>query len=111
MIKYVCLFLGAVLISSYSQILLKTSAEENYSSKIREYLNAKVIIAYGLFFVSTLATLYAYKVVPLSMGPILEASGYVWVALLSRIILKEQLKKKKILGLLIILVGIVIFAV
>lgn len=68
-------------------------------------------MAYGLFFASTLATLFAYKVVPLSMGPILEASGYVWVALLSRIVLGEQIKPKKMIGLLVILAGIVVFAV
>lgn len=111
MIKYICMFLGSVLISSFSQILLKKTAEYTYESKMREYLNARVILAYGLFFSSTLITLYAYKVIPLSMGPILEASGYVWVAILSWLFLKEKIKAKKTIGLLVIIAGIVIFAV
>lgn len=111
MIKYICIFLCAVLISSFSQILLKKSAEIKYSNKLREYLNVRVIVAYALFFASTLATMYAYKVLPLSMGPILEASGYVWVALLGRFILGEKIKKKKLIGLAIILCGIVVFSI
>jgi len=111
MIKYICIFLGAVLISSFSQILLKKSAGIEYPNKLREYINVRVIVAYSLFFASTLATMFAYKVVPLSMGPILEASGYVWVAILGRMILGEKIRKKKMLGLFIILVGIVISAI
>lgn len=111
MIEYIGIFLLAVFISSCSQILLKMSAEKKYENKLREYLNVRVIVAYGLFFSATLATLYAYKVIPLSMGPILEASGYVWVSLLSLIILKEKISAKKAVGLVIIIAGIVVFAI
>ena len=38
-----CVFLGSVLISSVSQILLKKSADKTYDSRIREYLNPLVI--------------------------------------------------------------------
>lgn len=111
MIKYIGVFLFAVFISSCSQILLKKSANIKYENKLREYLNVRVIVAYGLFFSATLATLYAYKVIPLSMGPILEASGYVWVSLLSFFVLKEKISGKKAVGLLVIIAGIVIFAI
>ena len=110
MAKYILLFLSAVLISSISQILLKKSAEHHYENILREYLNVKVILAYVLFFLSTLITLFSYKVLPLSMGPILEASGYVWVAILSFLILKEKIKLKKWIGLLVIILGILIYA-
>ena len=105
---YVMIFLISVFISSVSQIILKTSADKEYENKIREYLNLKDIVAYGFFFLSSLMTIWAYKGVPLSMGPVFEASGYVWVAILGRLILKEELKKKKLIGILIILVGIIV---
>lgn len=108
---YVCIFLVSVFISSLSQIILKTSANTHYESKIREYLNFKVIVSYGIFFLSSLMTVLAYKGVPLSMGPVFEASGYVWVAILSRLILKETIKKKKIAGLILIILGIVISSI
>lgn len=111
MIKYICIFLLSVFIASISQILLKKSAEKQYENKLKEYLNPSVIIAYGMFFGSSLVTVIAYKGVPLSMGPILEASGYFWVAMLSWILLGEKLKKKKAVGLLIIIIGIIIYAI
>ena len=76
--EYIIIFLSASLISAFSQILLKLAAKKNYSSWIYEYLNIKVIIAYGIFFLATLITVYCYKVVPLSLGAMLEASGYYW---------------------------------
>lgn len=107
---YICIFLASVFLSSVSQIMLKRSAEKTYESCLKEYLNPLVILAYGLFFGCTLITMYALKVVPLSMSPVLEASGYVFVAALSRIFLKERISKKKILGLGVIIAGILIYA-
>ena len=106
----VMVFLFSVFISSVSQILLKQSAMKNYDSKIKEYLNIKVICAYGVFFLSTLITVIAYKDIPLSIGPILESSGYIFIAVLSTLILKEKMTKRKLIGMIIIVVGISIFS-
>lgn len=65
-------------------------------------------MAYGIFFLSSLLTVFAYRYVPLSMGPILEASGYLFVAVLGYFILKERIGKRKWLGLSLILAGIVV---
>ena len=100
----------SVFISSISQVLLKISAEKSYRNKLMEYLNLSVITAYGLFFISTFITMYALKVVPLSMAPILEASGYIFVAILSRLVLKERIGRRKLEGLLVILIGIAVYA-
>ncbi|MBR6344184.1 MAG: EamA family transporter [Lachnospiraceae bacterium] len=108
---YVGIFLISVFVSSVSQILLKISAGKTYDSKIKEYLNAPVIIAYGLFFLSTVVTVLAYKYVDLSLGPVLEATGYIWVTLLGYLILKEKVSRKKLLGLVVIIVGIIVFNV
>jgi drug/metabolite transporter (DMT)-like permease len=105
---FICLFLFSVFISSISQIILKKSANAEHQSSIREYLNFKVIFAYGIFFVSSLLTMLSYKKVPLSMGAIFEATGYIWVTILGYFILKENVNKKKIIGLCIIIIGIVI---
>lgn len=107
--KYIILFLFSVFVSSVSQIVLKSSANKKCERWIEEYLNVRVIVAYGLFFASSLLTVFAYKYVPLSMGPILEASGYVFVSVLGHYILKEKVGKRKIVGLAVILIGIIIF--
>lgn len=109
MLPYIVTFLLSVFISSVSQVLLKTSANKEHKNKIKEYMNPKVIIAYAMFLASTLITILAYQKVPLSMGPILEASGYIFVAVLSYIFLHEKIGKRKLIGLLVILGGIMIY--
>lgn len=109
MIAYIAIFLISVFLSSVSQVLLKTSANAAHENKAKEYLNPRVIAAYALFFACTLITVLAYRKVPLSLGAILEASGYIFVAVLGRIFLKEKIGKRKLFGLVVVLVGILIF--
>lgn len=109
MTLYIFLFVFSVFISSVSQTILKTSAEKKYDNRLQEYLNPKVIIAYGIFFLSSLITVVAYKYVSLSLGPILESCGYIFITLLGYFILHEKVGKKKLIGLIVILMGISIF--
>lgn len=110
-ILFMLIFVFGVFISSVSQIVLKKSAQKQYESRIREYLNPFVISAYAVFFLATLCSIIAYRKIPLSLGPILEASGYIFVAVLSRLLLKEHISAKKIIGLAVIIVGIIIYAI
>ncbi len=107
-ISHVFIYIFSVFISSVSQILLKTSANKKYESRIREYLNPRVIVAYGIFFIATFVTIIAYKGIPLSLGPILETTGYLWVSLLGYFILKEKISRRKIIGLIVVVAGIVV---
>ena len=107
-ISYYGIFLFSVFISSVSQIILKKSANIKYENPIREYLNVRVIAAYSIFLLSSFVTIYAYKFVPLSIGPVLESSGYIFVTVLGYIFLKEKVGKKKLLGLAFILGGIIV---
>ena len=109
-IVFSLIYLSGVFISAIAQIILKKSAGKEYESKIREYLNPYVIIAYAIFFGATFCTIYAYKGVPLSFGPILAASEYVFVAVLSKIFLKENINLKKFIGLSVIIAGIIIYS-
>lgn len=106
----VCILLVSVFISSVSQIMLKKAANKTYTNRIREYTNPLVVTAYALFFCSVLLTMAALRKVPLSMSPILESTGYIFVSILGYIFLKERFGKKKLLGLALILVGIAVFS-
>jgi len=108
---YIAVFLAGVLISSVSQIILKKSAVAEHESFMKEYLNSRVIGAYSIFIVATFCTIYAYKAVPLSMGPVLESSQYIFVAVLSYIFLKEKISRRKLTGLIIIIAGIIVFSI
>lgn len=103
-------FCVSVLVSSVSQLLLKQSAGLK-GGRARQYLNPRVITAYFLFFFSALMTVWAYRRVPLSAGAMLEASGYLYVTILSRLVLKESVTRRTMLGLGLILLGILVYAV
>jgi len=51
---------------------------------------------------------YSYKKVPLSAGPVIEASGYIFVSVLGRVLLKEKISRRRLAGLFMIVLGIVI---
>ena len=76
---YSCVLLLGVFVSAISQVMLKKSAMKQYESKIKEYMNPLVIIAYIMFVGTTFLSIIAYKGIPLSMGPILEATSYIYV--------------------------------
>lgn len=80
-------------------------------SLLAEYLNPYTILAYTIFIAATLLTIVSYKVVPLSVAPILGATEYFFIAILSKIFLKEKINFKKALGLLIIFVGIIVYSI
>ena len=103
-------FLCSVLISSISQILLKKSADRTYDSRLKEYLNPLVIVAYIMFFCSMMITMHCYRYVDVSAGPIFESAGYVFVGILGFIFLKEKFTAKKTIGMVLILLGIVVFS-
>ena len=101
--------IAGVFIAACSQILLKKAALKKYDSVLAEYLNWRVILAYGLFGCSAIMTMLSLRFVPLSLVPVLESAGYIFVAILSLIFLKEKLQKLQLLGIGLILLGIFIF--
>ncbi len=105
---YIFLFLISTFISAVSQIMLKNSAKNEYTNIWKEYLNKNVIMAYGLFFLSSVITFIAYRYVPLSKGVVLETYGYVFVFLLGYFVLREDFRIKKVLAMLLIIIGIII---
>lgn len=109
MSKYIILLVLAVLVSSVSQIILKKSASKTYNSIFREYFNLYVITGYGLMVVSTVLVILGLRGVAYKNEPIIESLGYIFVMILSNLILGEKITKKKIIGNLLILSGIIIY--
>ena len=109
-IGYVLLFLLSVFVSSCSQIALKKSANRKHESKIKEIMNPLVLGAYVCFFGASLLTVLAYRGLDLSWGPVLETTSYIYIMILSAIFLHEKVSKRKVLGNIIIILGIIIYA-
>ena len=107
--KYVLILICSVFVASCSQILLKISSGQKHDSIIKEYLNWRVIVGYGMMFASTILTILAFKGLDYKNGPIIESLGYIFIMILSRIILKEKITVRKIVGNALILAGIIVF--
>ena len=110
MMFYAGLLLLGVFLSAISQVMLKKAALRQYSSKLREYLNPLVIVAYTIFVGTTFLSIYAYKGIPLSMGPVLEATSYIYVTIFGVTIFKEKLNKRKLVGIALIIAGIITYS-
>ena len=105
------IYLFGVIISAFSQVLLKKSADVKTTSFLKQYLNIKVISAYAIFFIASFLSVYAYKVIPVTLGAILGTLEYGLVAILGYVFFKEKLTKKQILGILLIIAGIIVYSI
>lgn len=104
----VLIYLITPLLSAVSQLILKRAADNPRLSGIRAYLNAPVILAYALFFGCMLLNVFALRTLDLTIASVLEASGYIYVMLLSFLFLKEKITPRRLIGNLVIIVGIVL---
>lgn len=108
---YIAIFIASVFASSVSQGLLKKSANTTKDkSVLKQYMNPLVIVAYLLFLGCTLVTVFCYRVIPLSLGLVLESLGYIFVTTISVVALKEKLTRRKVIGNVLIVAGVILFA-
>ena len=111
-VNYFLMMTGGVLIASISQILLKKSALANVDSTSfkAQYINKLVIGGYALLFIAMLIPLYVYRFIELKYGAVIESLGYVFVMILSSLILGEKITKKRLAGNVLIILGIALFS-
>lgn len=107
-ICYAAAIIGAF-ITALSQILLKTQAnttgDKGFFSK---FLNIRVIVSYGLLFLTLAINQVALRYVPLSVMPCITSTSFVWVFVMGALILKEKISRRKVLGVAVIILGVVI---
>ena len=108
--EYISIYLLAVVIASISQIILKISANKEESHKLFKVIDFYMFFAYGLLMFSMLMTTFALKKMYYKYGAMMEGVGYLCVLVMSMVFLKEKISRKRLLGALIIVVGIVIFS-
>ena len=103
------IMVGCTLLTATSQTMLKKSANEKHKNIIFEYLNWRVITAYKIFVLVLLLNTYAYTMVPLKYGAVIDTLSYVFVLLFSVALLKEKVTMGKLIGNLLIITGILIY--
>lgn len=109
-IFYSGIFIFSVFIASVSQILLKKSSMKQYKNLFSQIFNPIVMLSYFVFFVCTLLTILSYKKIPLSLGAIFESSAYIFVPTLSLLFLNEKITTKKLTGMILVVIGIIVFS-
>lgn len=109
MLKYWLALFGAVILSSFSQMLLKRAAKTEYKNIVKEYLNPWVISGYFLLAASTICVIFAFKGVDFKNGPVIESLGFPLVMILGRIFYGEKLTRNKLTGMALIMLGVLIF--
>ena len=99
-----------VVISAFAQILLKRSSADTMASFMRQYVNWRVFTGYALIFAALLMDLYAmHNGIKAKEVSTLESLSYLFVPVLSIMILKERISVRKWIGIAIIISGVVIF--
>ena len=101
--------IAGAFITALSQILLKTQAnttgKKGFFSK---FLNLRVIAAYGLLFLTLAINQIALRYVPLSVMPCITATSFIWVFVMGALLLKERVSRRKVLGVAVIILGVII---
>jgi len=106
---HIAIVLSMVFISACSQLLLKKAAQITWKNRLAEYLNWRVILAYFFFGIAAVVNFLMLRYLPLSLFPILESAAFIFIPVLSLFFLKEKLRLSQYLGIVLIIVGIVVF--
>ena len=108
--KYALIALLVVFGAACAQMLLKQGAREGYAPWWRQYINGWVVGGYTLMFAAMVANIWCmHKGLQLKELSIIESMSYFFVPLLSWLIFKEPISKRKALAIGIIIVGVIVF--
>ncbi len=104
----------AALIASFSQTLYKkamTRQLDGIRDVLRIATKKPVLLGLGGYVVSLVVYLFALSKAPLSVVYPTFASTFIFITIMSVLILKERVGTRRILGMAVIFIGILIVAV
>jgi len=100
----------STIVAAFSQFLLKRSANKSNGKGgfLQKFMNPRVIIGYGMLFVSLALNSIALRGVDLGALPGITALGFIWILLIAIFLLKEKPSKYRVLGTFIIFIGVIV---
>lgn len=112
MIIVILLMLVSTIIGSFGSVFLKKGSKDfhirlNVKGIVTIIKNWEVIFGLCLYALSTVAFIYLLKTEELSMLYPLTSLGYIFITILSVMILKEKINFYKIIGISFIILGVV----
>ena len=99
----------ATILGALGSLLMKLGVKK--SMGIKDLLNKMLIIGLVAFAMSALLVIVALKFADLAKVFPMTALTYIWVAILSSRILKENMRAEKIAAFILIIVGIIFVSV
>ena len=107
---YYILVILSVFAAACAQMLLKQGARKNYIGFWRQYLNVWVIGGYAIMACSLVLNIFCMsRGVQVNEVSVIESLSYFFVPTLAFFLFKEQLTKRKLCAITIIICGIIIF--
>lgn len=100
--------IAAVIIASASQVLLKKKASKAPKNFFKKFLNGPVILSYLLLFLSMALNSLALREMDMTVLPCITATSFLWIMVLSAIFLGEKPTRRKVIGIVMILAGVVV---
>ena len=108
--KYGLIALAVVFVAACAQMLLKQGARKGYTPWWRQYANIWVVSGYTLMFAAMVANIWCmHQGLQLKELSIIESLSYFFVPVLSWLIFKEPVNKRKAIAITIIIIGVIVF--
>ena len=108
-IHYIAAFLS-LLLSVVAQILLKIGANRSVGkSAMSLFLNFYTFSGVMLFLAATVFSLFALRGIDLKEMVFITPMAFILIPVFSRIILKEEISKRRMFSGLIVVVGVLVF--
>ena len=106
---YLILTLVIVVLTSIGQLLLKIGATHALVNGKNVYFQPASVVGYALFALVAFLSIIALKGLDLKVFFVLISLTYISIPLLAHFILKETMTKNRIIGIIVIAAGVVIF--
>lgn len=107
-LHYVLLLIMTLLGSVASLFLKKASGSNGFLDMLKNY---NLYLGGGLYFLSAVLNIWVLRYLAYSIVLPLTSITYIWTMVLSYLILKEKITKRKIGGVLLILLGAIFVSV
>lgn len=99
------IILGFTLLGSYGSYCFKKAASKE--SIIKILLEPILYMGAILYLISLLLNIYILEYLPYNVVFPLTSLTYVWTLIIARVVLKESITKKKIIGIILLGLGVV----
>ena len=105
MTLYFCLILVMTLLGAFASLLLKKATGARGIRALLKSLN--LYLGGLLYFIAALLNIYVLQFLDYSVVLPLTAITYVWTMVLSHVALNERINRKKIEGIILIIIGVI----